>query len=132
MRLLAVDGRVDVLAAGDQQPVQAVENPVGDVGVDRLRRQQHRHPAGRGDALKVDGRKETGGHVPDSGLRLIRDRWSVRSPAAGVLDRPDQKPLKPTNPLPIGDRRVERGHLDAGVVDVVVDHVVTERLPGDR
>ena len=36
MRLLAVGGGVDVLAAGDQQPVQTVEHPLRDVGIDRL------------------------------------------------------------------------------------------------
>src|SRR5947199_6409972 len=72
MWLLTVNGRIDVLAAGEQQSVQAVEDPAGDVGIDWLGRQQHCQPTGRGDALKVDGRKETGGHVPYPGLRLIQ------------------------------------------------------------
>src|SRR5436305_10935280 len=72
MRLLTVNGRIDVLAAGEQQSVQAVENLACDVGIDWLGRQQHCHPASRGDALKVDGWKETGGHIPYPGLRLIQ------------------------------------------------------------
>ena len=40
MRVVSVDLRVDVLAAGDDQPVQSVDDPSGDDVVDRLRQEQ--------------------------------------------------------------------------------------------
>ena len=86
MRLLAVDGGVDVLAAGDHQTVQAVEHPVGGVGVDRLRGQQHRDTAGHGDALEIVGRQKAGQDIPDARLRLIQvgGQADYRSRSRGV------------------------------------------------
>ena len=71
VRRLPVARRVDVSAAGDHQAVEPVEHPVRDVGVDRLRWQQHRDATGQRDALKVDRRQKTGAHVQVSALRLI-------------------------------------------------------------
>src|SRR5690349_6161363 len=40
--------------------------------------------------------------------------------------------LKSALPLPVGDGGVERLQLDVRVVQVVVDHLVTELFAGDR
>src|SRR6478672_3461840 len=39
--------------------------------------------------------------------------------------------LKTAHPFPVGHGGVERGHLDAGVVEVMLDDVVAERCTGD-
>ena len=70
--VVAVGGGVDVLAAGDEQTVEAVEHASGDLAVDGLRRQQRRDAAGQGDALDVDAGQEAGVHVPHAGLCLLQ------------------------------------------------------------
>src|SRR6201999_1472289 len=42
------------------------------------------------------------------------------------------QPLEPAEALPVGDGGVERVELDAGVVEVVVDDLLAERLARDR
>src|SRR6516225_5575298 len=54
-----VDG-VDVVAAGEDQPVEQVEHRVGVVFEARVRRDHHRHPAGALDRLDVGEREERG------------------------------------------------------------------------
>src|SRR5207248_6046033 len=51
------------------------------------------------------------------------------SSLAGLRIFTSLQPLEAAPQLPVGDRRVERGQLDAGVVGVVVDDVIAERLP---
>src|SRR5689334_17798379 len=43
---------------------------------------------------------------------------------------PGSQPLEPADPLPVGDRGLERLELDIGGVHVVIDHGVAERPPG--
>jgi len=57
---LAVAGRVDVAAAGDDQPVEHVHKGRRRTG----RRQDDRLPAGRHHAVHIGLREEAGGHVP--------------------------------------------------------------------
>ena len=71
VRLLAVGGRVDVLAAGEDQTVEPTDHLLGDRTVDGLWRQQHGDAAGPGDALEVDGGQEAGGNVPHPAARLL-------------------------------------------------------------
>ena len=84
--LLPVGRGIDIAAAGDDQAVEAVQHPLGDVGVHRLRRQQHRDAAGQGDPFEVDGGQKAGAHIPHTGLRLLQiggqpdDRSGLRDP----------------------------------------------------
>ena len=153
VRLLAITGGIDVAPTGDDQAIQAVKNTVGDVGVDGLRRQQYRDPPGEIDPFEVDGGQKTGAHIPDPGLRLLqicgepdhRPRFLSAAPAqagdrrklprhagdfASLLRLLALKlePLKATHPFPVGHRGIERGQFDAGIVQVVLDDVVAERL----
>ena len=52
-------------------PSRPSSTAVGDLGVDRLRRQQHGDAARLRDRVEVDGGQEAGPHVPDAGLRLL-------------------------------------------------------------
>ena len=45
---------------------------------------------------------------------------------------PSSQPLESAEPLPVGDRGVERSQLDIGGVDIVVDDLVAERRAGHR
>jgi hypothetical protein len=72
MRLLAVRSGVEVITSGDHQRVQAVEHGADDLGVDRLRRQQHRDTAGHDDALEVISGQIARGDVPDPGPYLLQ------------------------------------------------------------
>ena len=72
MRLLAVGDGVQVVAAGNHQGVQAVQNGMDDVGVHRLRRQQHRDTTGHRHALEVVRRQITRWDVPNPGLHLLQ------------------------------------------------------------
>src|SRR3954463_10807072 len=52
-------------------------------------------------------------------------------PTTGFTPPEKSEPLEATDPLPIGDRRVERLELDARVVQVVLDDLGAERLLRD-
>ena len=76
-----VGGRVRVVAVGAGStslppvmisPSSPSSTRLGDVGVDRLRRQQRRDAAGQRDPLDVDAGQEAGVHIPDPGLRLLQ------------------------------------------------------------
>ena len=68
---LTVTRRIDVLAAGDDQAVEAVEHPVGNGRVHGLRRQQHGDAARADDRVEIGLGQEGGRHVPDTGLGLL-------------------------------------------------------------
>src|SRR4051794_32122830 len=63
--------------------------------------------------------------------RPARPPWSRYAPSA-LLDRLVSEPLETTDPLPIGDRRVEGLEFDARVVQVVLDALGAEALLGAR
>ena len=62
----------DVATAGDDESVEPRDDLVGDVGIDRLGRQQHGDPAGVGDRGEVHLGQEGRAHIPDAGLRLLQ------------------------------------------------------------
>src|ERR671930_2496757 len=66
--------------------------------------------------MRIHGRKSTD----------QRSSQRVASPAALL------QTLEPAVALPVGDRRVERLELDAGVVEVVVDDLLAEGIAGDH
>ncbi len=70
--LLTVGGRVDIPSAGDHQTVESVQHPLGDAGVDGLRRQQRGDAARQGDAFEVDRGQKAGADVPHPGLRPLK------------------------------------------------------------
>ena len=72
MSLLSIGRRIDIAATRDDQAVKAVEHAFGDVGVDRLRRQQHRNAACEVDPFEIDGGQIARTHVPDPGLHPLQ------------------------------------------------------------
>ena len=72
MRLIVVGGGIDVTAAGEDQPVETVKHPRGDLGVDGLRWEQGGDPAGPGDRIQVGLVQKSGWNIPRSGLRLLQ------------------------------------------------------------
>src|SRR3982074_2799849 len=56
--------------------------------------------------------------------KRVGSRYVV-SPIRGL------EPFEATDPLPFGDRRIERGDFDARGVQVVLDDVVAEGFPGE-
>ncbi|COX06532.1 Uncharacterised protein [Mycobacterium tuberculosis] len=72
MRLLAISCRVQVVAPGDHQSVQAVQHAADALGVDRLRRQQYRNTPGHGDAFEVIGGQITRRNIPNPGAHLLQ------------------------------------------------------------
>ena len=74
MRRLPVSRGVHILPARDDEAVESLENGRRDLGVDRLRRQQHRDAARLVHRLEVHLRQEGSLHVPHPGLRLLQVR----------------------------------------------------------
>ncbi len=84
VRPVSIGRRVDVPAAGDDQCVDPVEHPGGDIGVDRLRWQQAGDTAGQRHPVEIDTRQETGVDIPDPAAGLL--------PVGGQADhRPDSR-----------------------------------------
>jgi len=103
-------------------------------------------PPARVDALDVDAGRKLACNVPHAGLCLLQigrqaDHRSSRRKglrhaalrgAFAFCSSGKLESLKSAHPLPVGHRGVERRQLDAGVVEVVLDDAVAERLAGHR
>ena len=66
----AVQRRIDVVAAGEDQPVDQVERLVGVVDQRRIRRNHQRQSAGALDRIDVRVREQDRGLVPDAPARV--------------------------------------------------------------
>src|SRR6218665_2070959 len=73
--------------------------------------------------------------TPISGAVGVPGTGVVVAPGAGVvtsgIESSRSESFKATHPLPVCDRRPERGQLYAGVLEVVVDNFVAECLAGN-
>src|SRR5918997_4333826 len=63
--------------------------------------------------------------------RLMWPRRLRRGADGSQLRRPELQPLESAVALPVGDRRLEGRELHAGVVGVVLDALLAERLARD-
>ena len=125
----AVGGRIDVGAAGEQQPVDA-----GRAAASGSRRAASSGGSSSGEAAgRLDRRAVGARRDVDVDVRP-RPPSAARSIAAQIpIDRtrPRSQPLEAPEPLPVGDRGLERVELDPGAVEVVVDHLL-RRTPRAR